>query len=118
MTDHNHSHYALNPLPGDNSVASSKPSARDTGTLTTLPPQPAQGYEFCRFCGQSIVADAVVCVHCGRQIKDLQTPNVAVVTKEPKRISWHIGEMIGLMLMTMLCPLVGYIYGHIRCSVK
>jgi uncharacterized membrane protein YvbJ len=66
---------------------------------------------FCQFCGKSVVSDAVLCVHCGRQIKSLQV--AAEPPPEPKRISWHIGEMILLILLIMICPLVGYIYGAI-----
>lgn len=29
-----------------------------------------QATKFCKFCGQKIVADAVVCTHCGRQVEE------------------------------------------------
>jgi hypothetical protein len=105
MEDHIHSHYALNPLPGE----------RQTGLAAArMPtPVPAQGQVFCRFCGQSIFAEAVLCVHCGRQVKELQAPVVAAEPKPPEHISWHIGEMVGLIFLTMFCPIVGYIYGYI-----
>ncbi len=68
---------------------------------------------FCRFCGQGIFADVVLFVHCGGQVKELQAPIVAAEPKQPERISWHIGEIILLIFLTMLCPIVGYIYGYI-----
>lgn len=111
MNGHNHSQCALNPIPLD---AVSNPHGDvkvDCGPK--LAAAPSLGYEFCRFCGHSVVVDAVLCVHCGRQIRNMQNLPIEVVSEEPKRVSWHIGEMIGLMLFTMLCPLVGYIYGHI-----
>lgn len=29
--------------------------------------------KFCKFCGNKISADAVVCTHCGRQVEDLKS---------------------------------------------
>lgn len=29
--------------------------------------------KFCKFCGQKITADAVVCIHCGRQVEELKS---------------------------------------------
>ena len=29
--------------------------------------------KFCKFCGQKIVEDAVMCVHCGRQVEELRS---------------------------------------------
>lgn len=31
-----------------------------------------EGMKFCKFCGQKIPADAVICVKCGRQVEQLQ----------------------------------------------
>lgn len=31
------------------------------------------GMKFCKFCGQKIHMDAVVCTHCGRQVEQLQS---------------------------------------------
>lgn len=40
--------------------------------------QPSQvATKFCRFCGQKINLDAVMCVHCGRQVEELKTQQVA-----------------------------------------
>lgn len=125
MNDHNHSRYMLNPLPGERpAVQEAIQQAVTTGAATvTLPPlsedssrlvvtaAPTPGQMFCQFCAQPVVTDAVLCVHCGRQIKTLQ--GAAEKSPEPKRISWHIGEMILLIFLIMICPLIGYIYGYI-----
>ncbi|MCM1165817.1 MAG: NINE protein [Lachnospiraceae bacterium] len=30
------------------------------------------GMKFCKFCGQRILSEAVICTHCGRQVEQLQ----------------------------------------------
>lgn len=44
---------------------------------TTTPEQPTK---FCKFCGEKIPADAVVCTHCGRQVEELNNsqPNIVI----------------------------------------
>lgn len=32
--------------------------------------------KFCKFCGEKIPADAVLCSHCGRQVEELKTAKV------------------------------------------
>ena len=113
MAGHNHSRYSMNTAPIDTLSAPPGTGTDKISFNLGLSAAPAVGFEFCRFCGQPVVVDAVLCVHYGRQIKDIQNCPVAAVMKEPERVSWHVGELIGLMLLTVLCPLVGYIYGHI-----
>lgn len=41
------------------------------------------GTKFCKFCGSTISADAVICTSCGRQVEELkqaqtQTPNITI----------------------------------------
>lgn len=36
------------------------------------PPQFQPGTKFCKHCGQSIPAAAVICTHCGCQVEDMQ----------------------------------------------
>ncbi len=31
-----------------------------------------QNFKYCKFCGNKVAADAVVCIHCGRQIEELK----------------------------------------------
>lgn len=39
-----------------------------------------QPTKFCKFCGEKIPADAVVCTHCGRQVEELNQsqPNIVI----------------------------------------
>ena len=39
--------------------------------------------KFCKFCGEQIDADAVICVKCGKQVEELknahtETPNIVI----------------------------------------
>lgn len=38
------------------------------------PPQ-QQALKFCKYCGERIPADAVICTHCGRQVEEFVAPN-------------------------------------------
>jgi TM2 domain-containing membrane protein YozV len=40
-------------------------------------PQSNSQTKFCKFCGQKIPIDAVVCTHCGRQVEQLQSSSPA-----------------------------------------
>ncbi|MDE6031054.1 MAG: TM2 domain-containing protein [Oscillospiraceae bacterium] len=42
-----------------------QPAANSAGTV------------FCKFCGNQIAADAVICTHCGRQVEQLQGAQTA-----------------------------------------
>ena len=42
-----------------------------------------QPQKFCKYCGQKIAADAVLCIHCGRQVEELagaqgNQPNIVI----------------------------------------
>lgn len=43
-------------------------------------PAAEQPTKFCKFCGEIIPADAVVCTHCGRQVEELTRgqPNLVI----------------------------------------
>ncbi len=34
-----------------------------------------QNFKYCKFCGNKVAVDAVVCIHCGRQIEELKQSN-------------------------------------------
>jgi len=63
---------------------------------------------FCRYCGGKIYEDAVICPHCGRQVaplknnKDVDKTNAA---------PWDDSNIIGLIIGTVLFPIVGIIAG-------
>ncbi len=40
--------------------------------VQTMPTERQQGMKFCKFCGQQIPMEAVLCVKCGRQVEQLQ----------------------------------------------
>lgn len=31
--------------------------------------------KFCKYCGQKIAEDAIICTHCGRQVEELKSNN-------------------------------------------
>lgn len=35
------------------------------------------GMKFCKHCGAKITADAVMCIHCGRQVEELKQQSIA-----------------------------------------
>ena len=52
-------------------------------TRTSEPEAPRGEQKFCKYCGQKIAADAVLCVHCGRQVETLAgaqagQPNIVI----------------------------------------
>lgn len=54
----------------------------NTNTQSTAPQQPAEKTKFCKFCGNTIPEDAVLCTHCGRQVEELkkssEQPNIII----------------------------------------
>jgi TM2 domain-containing membrane protein YozV/DNA-directed RNA polymerase subunit RPC12/RpoP len=42
------------------------------------PPVQQQAMKFCKYCGERIPADAVVCTHCGRQVEELKASGTAM----------------------------------------
>lgn len=65
--------------PGGNPNAVSQPIAPQNAYQPGAYEQPAPNasangeMKFCKFCGQKIHMQAVVCTHCGRQVEQLQT---------------------------------------------
>lgn len=58
---------------------------------------------FCMGCGKEIPDDAVVCVGCGRPVKPLKGSDG----------KWGTGAMIGLVVGSIVIPLIGIIFGII-----
>lgn len=48
------------------------PPANNNYNYNQAQPQVDAQTKFCKFCGQKIPVDAVVCTHCGRQVEQLQ----------------------------------------------
>lgn len=58
---------------------------------------------FCNSCGKEIADDAVVCIGCGRPVKPLKSSGE----------KWGTGSMIGLVVGSIVIPLIGIIFGII-----
>ena len=127
MSDYNHSRYGLNPLPGEEQLATQNRAAPGVATLPPLdddhepwtpispsaaPPvqhtQAKAGQAFCQFCGSRVAPDAVLCLSCGRQIKNLDSaPNQSV--PETKPVS--PGLFAVAVILTLLFPVAGIFFG-------
>lgn len=67
---------------GDPNASSAVPAYRPGSVPTPAPNVTVQndGMKFCKFCGQKIHMDAVICTHCGRQVEQLQSaPQIPIV---------------------------------------
>ncbi len=56
--------------------------------------------QFCRFCGESIAADAVICPKCGRALRN-----------EPKKVKKQVGDSksVGFAFLCFFVPPLGLI---------
>ncbi len=68
-----------------------------------------QATKFCKYCGQKIAADAVICTHCGRQVEDFMTAN--------NRSSGQ-GNNVTIMNTPYPVPNQGQPYGQSNISQK
>lgn len=59
---------------------------------------------YCQKCGKEINDDAVVCVHCGCAVNQAAFNQTAGMDK----------ANVGLVILSFLFPLFGWIYGGIR----
>lgn len=57
---------------------------------------------FCKYCGENIVDDAVICPKCGRQVGE-----VKIVEDKP----WSTIEFGILFMITLFIPLIGFCVG-------
>ena len=79
--------------------------------------------KFCKFCGKTISADAVICTHCGRQVESLQNPQSPVIINNSASSSASstanttspasgYGRACNKWTSLALCGLLGYFGGH------
>jgi hypothetical protein len=47
--------------------------------------KPAFPTKFCKFCGEKVAIDAIICIKCGRQIEDFQT-GIQKPSEQPHQI--------------------------------
>ena len=70
--------------------------------------------KFCKFCGQKISEDAVICIHCGRQVEQLKNEQSQVIvnnTNVNKNTGGH-GRAKNKWISLFLCIFLGYIGAH------
>lgn len=81
--------------------------------------------KFCKFCGKQINVDAVMCVHCGRQVEELKTtqpqqvqPQVVINnTNANTNTNTNTGMPYGIKpknkwVALLLCFFLGFIGAH------
>lgn len=79
--------------------------------------QPRQpGMKFCKFCGQQIPMEAVLCVKCGRQVEQLQgiqnvNPQV-VINNAPQPVVYRGGTPKDKWVAFILCFFFGVFGAH------
>lgn len=74
------------------------------------------GMKFCKFCGEQIPMEAVLCVKCGRQVEQLQgmtgvNPQV-VINNAPQPVVYQTGTPKDKWVAFVLCLLFGVFGAH------
>ena len=75
-----------------------------------------QGMKFCKFCGQQIPMEAVLCVKCGRQVEQLQgaqnvNPQV-VINNAPQPVVYRTGTPKDKWVAFVLAFVLGFLGAH------
>lgn len=73
--------------------------------------------KFCKFCGEKIPEDAVMCTHCGRQVEQLKGEQAQVVinntnTNVNKNIGTGYGKPKNKWVALILCIFLGFLGAH------
>jgi restriction system protein len=75
--------------------------------------------KFCKFCGEKIPEDAVMCTHCGRQVEQLKGEQPQVVinnTNTNTNMNKNIGAVSGRpknkWVAIILCAFLGFLGAH------
>jgi len=87
---------------------------------------------FCRNCGKELADHAIACIGCGMNPKEgnHNCPNCGEKTEEKQIIctacggslalenssGWSTGAYIGLLLLSFILPIFGWIYGGIKAN--
>lgn len=94
---------------------------------TTANVKEESSMKFCKFCGQKIAQDAVLCPHCGRQVEELKqsTANPSIVINNSNLNSnvnantnvnangnGRIGRPKNKWVALLLCCCIGYFGAH------
>ena len=82
-------------------------------------PPPASPTKFCKYCGQTINLDAVLCTHCGRQVEELKqaaapAPSVVVhnVNTNTNMNAGVMGRQKDKWVALLLCFFLGAFGAH------
>ncbi len=81
-----------NPVPGNMNYPPVPPQNNNGKTYTKM--------KYCKYCGKQILADAVVCTHCGRQV-DVIKRNVAAAPPYPGKKQVNISQKSKKTTMTL-----------------
>lgn len=86
------------------------------------PFQPAADMKFCKFCGNRIPMDAVICVHCGRQVEELRqtAAQPVIINNSNNNVNTNVattayvplGKPKNKWAAFFLCLLFGYLGIH------
>lgn len=73
--------------------------------------------KFCKFCGEKIPEDAVMCTHCGRQVEQLKSEQPQVVvnntnTNVNRNTNTGRGGAKDKWVALILCIFVGFLGAH------
>lgn len=105
----------------------SQTTAQAVQTGNTQPPANGAQEKFCKHCGKKIAADAVVCVHCGRQVEELRqaaAPQIVInnennnqntnqnVNQNVNRNGYAHGRPKNKWTALLLCLFLGVFGGH------
>lgn len=89
--------------PGGDPNAVSQPITPQNAYQSPSPspvPTPVQsapmddGMKFCKFCGQKIHMQAVICTHCGRQVEQLQTASPLPVIINNSNVNNNVNSFV------------------------
>lgn len=77
--------------------------------------------KFCKFCGEKIAEEAILCTHCGRQVEQLKSEQPQVVinnantntnTNVNKNMGTGYGGAKNKWIALLLCIFLGFLGAH------
>lgn len=73
--------------------------------------------KYCKFCGEKIPEDAIVCTHCGRQVEQIKSEQPQVIINNTnsnvnKNVNAGFGREKNKWVALILCIFLGYIGAH------
>ncbi len=70
--------------------------------------------KFCKFCGEKIAKDAVICTKCGRQVESVGNQSQIVINNvaNQQAVSSHKPRLLNKWVAFCLCLFLGLLGGH------